>query len=216
SVIEPEKDQLPGANRNWLTTNRFVDVSNSSEGISLTSEDAPLIEIGGITANLMGGGYQSADWIKYLPPTQTVESWALNNVWYTNYLAEQSGKLVFRYRLYPHKDFNETEVRERGTDATEPLIVESSSKPATPSLCRIIGNGVVATCLKPADDGSGFILRLWGASSTDHTIELKWRNNADISVWKSNLAEDKMALLSANDIAVPGHGEVTLRIEVKK
>ena len=214
SVIQPETDQLPGANRNWLTCDRFIDVSNRNLGVTLVCEDAPLIEIGGITANIMGGGYQSSDWIKHLPATQTIESWALNNIWYTNYRAEQSGKLIFRYRLWPHQRFDEARSFRYGTDATQPLIPVAGVNEAQTSLCQIIGKGVVATCLKPCDDGHGYILRVWGASSHDHVIKLRWRNDARISVWKSDLREDKFAKLDANHIQIPAYGEETLRIKV--
>lgn len=216
SIIRPETDQLPGANRNWLTTDRFADVSNANRGISLISEDAPLIEIGGITANIMGGGYQSKDWIKHLVPTQTIDSWALNNIWYTNYLAEQSGKLVFRYQLFPHEKYVESVSREMGTDATEPLLVSAGGSGPESSLCQIIGHGVIATSLKPCDDHRGFILRLWGASAVNQEVGIKWKNGAKISVWLSDLAEESLSRIDPRRVLVPSHGEVTLRIELAK
>jgi hypothetical protein len=52
-MIRPEKDQLPGACKNWITVGRWVDVSNDEYGVTWATLDAPLVEVGGITANLI-------------------------------------------------------------------------------------------------------------------------------------------------------------------
>ena len=62
AVVRPNEDQLPGSNRNWFTVQRWVDVSNADSGITLAPLDAPLVEVGGLTANLLGSvAYRPVD-----------------------------------------------------------------------------------------------------------------------------------------------------------
>ena len=64
--------------------------------------DAPLVELGGLTANLIGSQTDHRVWIAKLEPTSTIYSWVMNNHWGTNYRAYQDGPTVFRFILRPH------------------------------------------------------------------------------------------------------------------
>ncbi len=52
AVVQPEKDQLPGACKNWFSVERWVDISNDKLGVTWSTVEAPLLEVGGLTANL--------------------------------------------------------------------------------------------------------------------------------------------------------------------
>ena len=52
SVFRPEKDQIPGACKNWFSVERWVDISGQQYGVTWSTSDAPLVELGGLTANL--------------------------------------------------------------------------------------------------------------------------------------------------------------------
>ena len=101
-VVRPELDQIPGACKNWFTVQRYVDISNEDFGVTWLTPDAPLVEVGGITANLIGSLSNPRAWMDKIEPSTTVYSWAMNNHWHTNYRAEQEGPTVFRYVIWPH------------------------------------------------------------------------------------------------------------------
>lgn len=63
-VMEVEKDQWKQGNRNWLTLQRWLDVSNSTHGITWCSLDAPLFEYGSRSANIALGWGGKGPWIK--------------------------------------------------------------------------------------------------------------------------------------------------------
>lgn len=219
SVIIPEKDQMKGANRNWLTTNRFVDVSNQKMGVTVTSLDAPLIEVGGITATVMGGGGASSDWIHHLDPSQTFYSWALNNIWYTNYKADQSGMLTFRYAINVHGAWNGSRAFESGADALMPMVATAASPGGSlgslGSLVKLVGSGADIECVKPTDDHRGLIVRLWGSSGHTAKVRLVYgRGRAHFSL--SNLTQKKLSSLPNGVVTVPGYGVVTVLIEPSK
>jgi len=52
-AFRPDADQMPGACKNWLTVGRWADVANTEFGVTWVTLDAPLVEAGGITANVL-------------------------------------------------------------------------------------------------------------------------------------------------------------------
>ena len=54
AAVRPELDQIPAACKNWFSVQRWVDISNDKFGVTWSPVDAPLVEVGGITANLIG------------------------------------------------------------------------------------------------------------------------------------------------------------------
>lgn len=77
---------------------RWVDVSNVRYGVTLAIIDAPLVEIGGMNAEVWNLD-PARPWLKEVEPSQTVYSYVMNNYWHTNYKASQEGPVVFRYSL---------------------------------------------------------------------------------------------------------------------
>ena len=213
TVIEPEKDQLPGSNKNWLTTEGFVDISNDDFGVTTAALDAPLIEIGEISANLLGSVANPADWRQHIGATQTFFSWALNNHWHTNYKADQEGPLTFRYVVQPHEAYRPEEAAKFGMEVRQPLIVSRELKQQDP-LLEVSDPSVLVTRAVPTDDGKGMMIRLWGASGLTKKVRLKWRSDID-SVTRSDLSQHAIGKIG-NTVEVPGWGVVTLRFEWKQ
>lgn len=122
-VMELEKDQLPGANRNWITFQRWLDISNNERGVTWCSLDAPVFESGNITANIIGAATNSPQWIKKLEPSATIYSWVMNNHWHTNFPLSQEGKVTFRYRILPHnQSYHPASADHFGKEQSQPLI----------------------------------------------------------------------------------------------
>lgn len=211
AVIRPELDQLPGANKNWMCTQRFVDVSNAAMGVTCASLDAPLMEVGGITANLLGSVTNPGDWVQHLPPTQTFYSWALNNHWHTNYRASQEGRLTFRYSLLAHGPFAPDAAARFGAGVSQPLLATSAAPPTVP-LLTLSDDSVLATSLRPSDDGRAFILRLWGASGKTRRVRLRWRTGAVARCTISDVSEHPGHPIG-DEVEVPAWGVVTIRAE---
>ena len=101
AVVRPELDQLPGACKNYFTVSRWLDVSNHDYGVTWATIDAPLVEVGRITVDVMPN-FAPDNWILHLKPSQTFYSYVMNNYWETNYKADQEGPTPFRYALLPH------------------------------------------------------------------------------------------------------------------
>ena len=212
-VMEPEKDQIASACKNWLTVNRWADVSNQETGIALISLDAPLIEVGGITATMLGSQTNPNIWRKHIEPTQTIFSWAINNHWGTNYRAYQEGLITFRYALLPHKQFKPEEISKYAIGLSQPLLVKqgSATKEVYQNIKASHPNAIV-TAYKPCDNGKGRMITLFNASADHLKFKLLSNDQAIESVWLSDSGEDKNQKITG-DIELSAWGTIMLRIE---
>lgn len=213
-VVRPETDQIPGACKNWFTLQRWIDVANDVFGVTLASPDAPLMQVGGITANVLGSANDLNMWRKTVEPTQTVYSWAMNNHWHTNYRAEQEGPTTFRFSLAPHGKFSSDSATRFGASLTQPLIAMAAqgSTPMSQSRLAVRGEGVLVSAFKPSDDGKALIVRLFGAGGKPGHVTLDWSAPAPKKVCFSDNSE-RAGAVAGDSIDVPGHSIVTLRAE---
>jgi hypothetical protein len=191
--VRPELDQLPGSCKNWMPVSRWVDVSNTTGGITWVALDAPLIEVGGITATKLNSQTDPEVWLRHLDPTQTFFSWVMNNHWGTNYRAWQAGPVTFRYALRPHKGADFARATQFATGLSQPLVVIAAAGAVSMvgALLHVEPADVVVEELKRSADGKDWIVRLFNASDRPADVRLRWSPHADvIRTSRCNLAEE--------------------------
>ncbi|MGC8743855.1 MAG: discoidin domain-containing protein [Verrucomicrobiia bacterium] len=216
ATVRPNVDQIPAACKNWFSVQRWVDVSNKKYGVLLAPVDAPLVEVGDLTANLIGSQTNPDVWIKDLPPSSIIYSWAMNNHWHTNYRAEQDDTVNFKYFLKLHNGYSPLQAARFGIESSQPLIATAAKEPL-PSKPRVIVNSedVIATTLKPSDDGKALILKLFGASGKPTRTKLLWNAPVPAAVYISDTSEKPLKEISNDNVDVPAWGVVTLRAELE-
>jgi len=210
--MQPEIDQLPGACKNWLPVGRWVDISNQKYGVTWVTLDAPLLEAGEVSANLLGSQRDPNVWREHIAPSQKFYSWVMNNHWGTNYRAFQEGKVEFRYAVQAHQGYDPARASRLAIGLSQPVAASAArgNTPATP-LVQIEPSDVLAIALKPSDDGKAYILRLFGASGEDQKARLNWSTRPS-QVWLSDTAESKIEPLQG-EITVRGWDLVTVRAD---
>jgi len=215
-MIHPETDQMPSACKNWFTVGRWADVSNAHRGVTWVTLDAPLLQVGGLTATLLNSQTNPDVWRKHVEPTQKLYSWAMNNHWGTNYRAYQDGPTVFRYILRPHSRRDRAEASRFATGLSQPLLPVRAAevKPADTPLLRVEPDDVIVTGLKPSDDGRALIVRLFGAAPEARSAHLTWGAAQPATVFLSDTSE-RADQRVAGPIAVPAYGLVTIRAQFK-
>lgn len=216
-VMQPDIDQIPSACKNWFTVGRWADVANAEYGVTWITLDAPLVQVGGMTANLLNSQSNPDIWLKKIGRTQKLYSWAMNNHWGTNYRAYQEGPHVFRFVLRPHRGLDLAAASRLAIAATQPLqptVARGARPPSTP-LFTVNTPGVLVTALKPSDDGKALIVRLWGASGANEQAQLAWASPAPKRVWLSDTSERPLRK-AGETVTVPAWGLVTLRAELSK
>jgi hypothetical protein len=213
-AIRPNVDQMPSACKNWLCVNRWVDAANRDYGVTWITLDAPLVELGGVTANLLNSQSNPNTWRKNIEPTQLIYSWAMNNHWHTNYRAYQEGPTEFRFAVRPHGRSNPVEAAKLATGMSQPLVaVPAGNSPrGEDSLLTIENDDVITISLKPSDDGKAWIVRLFGASGKDAKTKLVWSAPGPKQVFLSDTSEKPLRKIEGA-IEVPAWDIVTIRAE---
>ena len=214
-IMELEKDQLSGANRNWIAFQRWLDISNSEKGITWCSLDAPVFESGRMTANIIGGATNSPEWITYLNPSATIYSWALNNHWHTNFPLSQEGKIQFRYRILPHNSNYDAVVSNRfGMEQAEPLILSpiKANFKLKPPMAIQGSQSVVLSILKTSSDGKSTQVRLRSISNKDELVKLDWLSREPKAIQVIDLNSEPSAQKNHDEFLVPAKGFVTLNV----
>ena len=215
-VIRPEHDQMPSACKNWLTVGRWAEVANAEFGVTWLTLDAPLVQVGGITATLLNSQTNPDVWRKTIEPTQKLYSWAMNNHWGTNYRAYQEGPVVFRFVLRPHRGpCSDAEASRFATGFSQPLVAVPGRgrAPSSTPLLQVEPADVIVSGLKPSDDGTAIIVRLLGASDKSMNAKLTWSQPAPRRLWISDTSERPKHEV-VGDVQVPAWGLVTLRAEL--
>lgn len=215
-AMRPEADQMPSACKNWLTAGRWVDVSNRDIGVTWVTLDAPLIQLGGLTARLLNSQRDPQTWRKTIEPTQQIYSWAMNNHWHTNYRAYQEGPVVFRFVVRPHRQADPAEASRLAVGLSQPLLATPARgpKPSATPLFRLSSDDVIVTAVKPSDDGKALIAHLYGASGKENSVSLKWRDARPRKTWRTDTSEKPLSELDAA-VNVPGWGIVSIRSELR-
>jgi hypothetical protein len=212
--MRPEADQIPSACKNWFTVGRWANVWNDQRGITWVTLDAPLVQVGGLTATLLNSQTNPDVWRKTVDRPQRLYSWAMNNHWGTNYRAYQEGLTVFRFILRPFRKHDPVAASRFATGFTQPLLPVPASGQPSPDrpLFEVAPATVLVTALKPSDDGQAWIVRLLGAGERSEAALLRWGQRAPRAVFLSDTSERRGQPVSG-PITVPAQGLVTLRAE---
>jgi len=213
--MEIEKDQLHGANRNWITLQRWLDVSNDKYGITWCPIDAPVFQVGTMTANILGAATKSEKWIEKLELSGTIYSWALNNHWHTNFPLSQDGKLTYRYNLKPHLgDYSYGKANQFGLEQVQPLLsIQVSNDFETGSLLSIDGSEAVsATVFKTLEERNKAVLRLRSDSHEDEKVTLEWNTLKPRSVSVLDLESNMAGEEIGSEVIVPAMDFISLLV----
>lgn len=213
-VMRPDADQIAGSNTNWFTLGSWADVAAPGRGVTWASPDAPLVQVGGLTATLTGSQTDPRAWRGSVGPATTLIAWLMNNHWGTNYRAHQEGPVAFRFALRPHAGYDAVAAARLGAARCRPLVVRAATGPAPDGAPRLVlsVDHVQVVALKPADDGRGLVVRLCEIAGRDALVELQWAEPAPRAAWLSDTLERRGAAVRGA-VAVPARGLVTLRVE---
>jgi len=165
------KDQLPGVCRDYFTVQQWVDFSNEEFGVTIAMPDNPMVQLGDFHF-----AQHQAD---FTLERAMLLGWVTNNYWETNFRAHQPGQVHARYRILPYQgSFDEARAHRFGLEAAnnKPLVQHlgelTENEPPYPGVGSLLnlpghdGNdsSVLTLHVKPANEGSGVIVRLINAS----------------------------------------------------
>ncbi|HUB69845.1 MAG TPA: hypothetical protein VL984_05445, partial [Acidimicrobiales bacterium] len=127
--------------------------------------DAPLVQFGDIHSP-----YSPYPGTLPLPEPEpgTIYSWALNNIWDTNFPTEQGGEMSFRYSITSSASLSAAELGARlGDEVSTPLVAalipsapSGKELPASGSICSVDRGEVRLVQATPSRDGRQLLLWL--------------------------------------------------------
>jgi alpha-mannosidase len=177
--------------------------------------EAPLVEVGGLTANLPRSQPNPKAYLSKIAPSATIYSWVMNNHWHTNYRADQEGETVFRYAIRPHGGYDQLAAARFGVEATEPLIAAPATGPApSGSLVEISSGPVFITSLTPSADARALLVRLYNTGESTAQASVKWNRVHPSALSVSDLSGLPGSPVSG-PIALSPYEVRTLRAELK-
>jgi hypothetical protein len=214
-IVRVEKDQWSMGNRNWLTMQRWIDISNEKDGVTWCSLDAPLAESGGMTANQTGTwNGERKPWLRKLEPNGTVYSWVMNNHWFTNFPLTQDGPVKFRYRILPHGAYDASTANRFGLEQAQPLMHLAADKNAiSDPIVAVEGSpSVTVSIVKSTEQAGWTVIRLRSVSQRDEKVKLSWpaRNPKALSICD---LEEVPGREINNELIIPANGLITLKAE---
>ncbi|MBI3697629.1 MAG: hypothetical protein HY238_22695, partial [Acidobacteria bacterium] len=176
--VRVEKDQLPGAGKEWFTTQNLIVARDQEVTIAWATPDAPLVTLTDINRGR---------WPKHLEPSNGhVFSYVMNNYWFTNYKAAQGGEFTFRYFLTSGCGLTSEALARFDAATRSPLVVypyydttnvafsrrEAKLPMAQRSFFTVSAENVQVAAVKPAEDGNGIIVRLLETAGRHGTARL--------------------------------------------
>jgi alpha-mannosidase len=220
-VVNPEKDMYPGAGKEWFSVQHWISVQEGGASAAVFTPDTPLATLGDINR----GNWPTA----FGNRPGTIYSYVMNNYWDVNYRAGQGGHFKFRYAITSGEATNGADLSRMGWDEATPLefdIITSQDKAIDPhvpegfggqqSLLDVDDPNVLLETWKPAEDGKGFVFRLFDFGAEERIVTVKSPLLHLAQVWQTDALERGQTPLSMQGdnqfrFTVHPHEIVTIR-----
>ncbi|MEJ2617155.1 MAG: glycoside hydrolase family 38 C-terminal domain-containing protein, partial [Ignavibacteriaceae bacterium] len=200
AVIRPEIDQVTGANKNYFTAQRWIDISNSYNGLSIAPVDAPLVEFGGMNGEAWMAS-PDREWAAHTSSSALCYSWVMNNSWHTNYKASQEGVASFRYFLKPHNKFDYLANYKFGVESSQPLRIiydNNTINNYNQTVKLDPASSIVISVIYPSRDGTGTIIRVFNPTDKSSSSHITWLRNSNVKFFLSDGDEEEKQGINDN------------------
>jgi len=213
-VMEHNKDQWRQGNKNWMTSQRWINISDSLSNVTICSLNSPVFEVGDLSANMIGSAEGGHLWRLATPNVPTVWYWVMNNHWHTNFQLSQEGKVTFKYIINPsNKPYDASDANLFATSQSRKLIPSYVSENYSTKAPFVLDaeKSVQIACIRPVNQNKSILVFLHSYSEKEEsvTFTLQKGNKAYKSDAYGNILEKE----SSNTFNVPTKGITVVRID---
>jgi alpha-mannosidase len=181
-------------------------------GVTWSALEAPLIEWGGLTGNILDGGRQPWLWQKEIPQSSLIYSWPVNNHWDTNFPLEQGAIMKQQYSLNIHDSYDVVAANRFGMETQRPfIIVQTSSNLINNPIVSIDNERLVVSTIKKTGDNKAVLLRLRSISDKPELVKLSWPPRKPREVFECK-ADERVIEPFKNNIEIQPYGMTNLRL----
>jgi hypothetical protein len=173
-IDSPEAPHVPGSADHMRAIRHWVGLENERVRLAWATMEAPLVQFGNIH-------------LPYLPFPETIDpevsnpatvySWALNNIWDTNFPPRQQGEMEFSYAVASGEDTQTPELGMRTASAlTTPLLGVLSAQsaenllPERGNFCSVDHPRIDVIALMPSRRGHDLTVMLQSLSSENEEV----------------------------------------------
>jgi alpha-mannosidase len=181
------------ARYDWLTLNRFADMSGGGVGVTLANADCYYMQLGNSTTSTLD---TSRAQIAVLAGGQVDSGFGFDRQGDDSYFLQ-------RFALQTHDAYDQAAAMRFAMEAQNPLITGTvtggSAYPAAQfSLLSISNSNVLLSALKPADDGiaTGVVARVWNLSNSPASCSMSLPGNSIASARQLTHIETPLAQLT--------------------
>jgi hypothetical protein len=221
AVVDPERDLLPGAYCDRLSIQNWVCASDGAQSLLWSSLDAPVVSLARLWPGRVSPAHSAVVRADLVHAPQTVGqgrggaiySLLAANNFGTNFAVSQCGGLLCRYCLTTISgNVDDGAAASAGRQFQTPLQTLFTEHPGprplptVGSVLTLAPDGVQLLTLKPAEDGCGWIARLWNPSDGAVTAQLALPRTQVVAACLADLAEgaagDALAV-TGQEVSVP-------------
>jgi hypothetical protein len=217
SVIDPTRDQWAGSNTDYYAVQHWAHVGNDEWGVTWTPLDTPMAEFGGLWPGYVSGAHHGVRGPGYghaflrVGDLQRGHIYAMvsYNNFRTNFVNVHPGEYVVRYTFNSHRgDWRAGRAWQSGWDATDSPLAVWMNGPregllsVSASLCCVDAPNVVVLSLKLAEDGDGYIVRLFETAGEETAVTVTFPSLPSQHVFETNLVEENGRLLTSTACSV--------------
>jgi len=172
--VDPENEVLPGANRQWFTTQGGVWGKSTDGNVAWATVDAPLITLEDINRGLWPESLQIRN--------GSVFSYVMNNYWYTDAPAQQGGRFTFRYALTNGPDVSPVQAATLASEQRSPFAAirhynmgwQPTLSDKGAGLLSATPSGVTVLTIRPLEEGNAYLVRVHNSTSADVTANIQF------------------------------------------
>jgi hypothetical protein len=217
-IVEADREQPPGADREWYAANSFAAVSDDEIAAYVATREAPLFTVG----NMNRGAWPA----KVDNNRGTVFAYVFNNYWHTNYKASQGGRTPFSIPFsfaikLTDRGFDPVAATRFGCEHLmgDPVLHIVPARGAEESLIKM-DDGPVMLAELTQDDSGRLLARLYNPSDEAASTSLEFPRLRIKNAWKTDLFghnEEAIPVKLGRKIpaSVPARGIATLVIETQ-
>jgi alpha-mannosidase len=167
---EPEAEQIPGSVTAWYPVQGWIGVDGEDHSVVFVPVDAPLVHLGGVNTGRVG---------ERLGKEPVIMSWSMNNHWFVNFKAAQSGRVGFRFSLTSMRGRLDVGTASRfAAETFVPPVVLRDRRPGgrlTGTVIDVLEGAESVAGVKPSEDGSGVVVRLLNPHRGGQRVAIDFR-----------------------------------------
>ena len=177
-------EQLPNTCRDWYSVQHSVGMTDGQASVLWATRQAPLVQLGEI---------RTGRWDpEYVPTRGHLYAWLMNNLYFTNFKAAQSGRMAFDFRLgTADGPISARAVREWGDSFAFPLIaLTTGAAVGEYRWLDVEPRNVQVQVLKPPTGDDGYVtLRLKETAGEATTVTVTWLGQSAVELTRIDLLE---------------------------